>query len=124
MSNKSLKIQVNYSRSPLYLVLKLEKLASSAQRRLEILNWVSAILYGDHHSSAKEGLLEGTGEWLLQKEEFRNWKASQQSTILWLHGIRESASLLVVPCLDSDNVLIAGAGKTKLVYASTEEAVH
>lgn len=59
-------------------------------------------------------MLEGTGQWLLRKAEFRKWRSSHFSSILWLHGIRK-------PTLDIKGDLIsnfhlAGAGKTKLTY--------
>jgi hypothetical protein len=36
-----------------------------------------------------EGILKGTGQWLIEKPEFEEWELSEDSGILWLHGIRE-----------------------------------
>lgn len=46
------------------------------------------IEYKKHHATAKETILDKTGQWLLNKNEFRNWRSSKASSILWLHGIR------------------------------------
>jgi hypothetical protein len=61
----------------------------SGQRRREILNWISTIAYEDNHETAALGLLEGTGAWLRNKGEFREWQASSASEILWLRGKRK-----------------------------------
>ncbi|KAI5839121.1 hypothetical protein DFP73DRAFT_599118 [Morchella snyderi] len=65
------------------------------QRKDEVLKWLSTIEFIKHHQTAREGLLENTGRWLLEREQFRQWRSSGTSGILWLHGI-------------------PGAGKTKL----------
>ncbi|KAI1207284.1 uncharacterized protein F4807DRAFT_183125 [Annulohypoxylon truncatum] len=41
--------------------------------------------YWDHYQ-AKEGKVDGSGEWLVESKEFRSWKANPNS-FLWLHGI-------------------------------------
>jgi Cdc6-like AAA superfamily ATPase len=64
-------------------------------KRNTILQWLSSAPYPQHHENVQEGILENTGQWLLQHETFRRWQTSSASTILWLHGI-------------------PGAGKTKL----------
>ncbi|KAH8807657.1 ankyrin repeat-containing domain protein [Xylogone sp. PMI_703] len=43
------------------------------EERGEILRWTSNIPYEDHHLTAREGRTDGTGEWLLQRNEFRTW---------------------------------------------------
>jgi hypothetical protein len=56
--------------------------------RLEILTWISDIPYESNHYTAREERTDGTGEWLLRHERYREWRESSASTILWLHGIR------------------------------------
>jgi hypothetical protein len=58
--------------------------------RTKILQWISQITYIDNHESASEGRTEGTAEWIFDRPEYREWEASPQSQILWLHGIRKS----------------------------------
>ena len=60
---------------------------SLVKRRGEILRWLSQIEYEKHHKQAKSGLLDNTGEWLLEAEEFRHWRSSSSSGILWLRGL-------------------------------------
>jgi adenylylsulfate kinase-like enzyme len=52
--------------------------------------------YIQHHEQNKQGVLSGTGQWLLADSEFVKWKKESASSILWLHGI-------------------LGSGKSKLV---------
>jgi len=61
----------------------------SEQRRREILDWISTIAYEDNHKTTSDGLLEGTGSWLRNKEEFQEWQASDASGIFWLRGKRK-----------------------------------
>lgn len=58
--------------------------------RVTILHWYSITPYKGHHDLAREGRVAGTGQWLFQRNEFRYWLHSENSEILWLHGIRKS----------------------------------
>jgi len=62
---------------------------SNDDEQVKILSWASDIPFLDHHIWAREGRTEGTGEWLLQNNQYRQWRLSNQSMILWLHGIRK-----------------------------------
>ncbi|KAJ9359811.1 hypothetical protein DTO280E4_4489 [Paecilomyces variotii] len=75
------------------------------EKRHEMLLWISVIPFEDHHRMAKEGRTEDTGTWLLRHDQYVEWQSSQQSTILWLHGI-------------------PGAGKTKLVSQVIDNLQH
>ncbi|KAF2733239.1 hypothetical protein EJ04DRAFT_565274 [Polyplosphaeria fusca] len=68
----------------------------SKERQGKILSWVSPLPHRDHHAVAAAGRTEGTGDWLLNRDEYLKWETSDDSMILWLHGI-------------------PGSGKTKLV---------
>jgi len=67
-----------------------------AAKRVEILRWLSPEPYIQHHKQTKQGILTGTGQWLLSDPIFKKWKDDSASSILWLHGI-------------------PGSGKSKLV---------
>jgi len=58
--------------------------------RSDILIWTSEIPYKDHHTTASEGRTKDTGEWLFEHEQYKAWQSSDESMILWLHGIRRS----------------------------------
>ncbi|KAJ9292711.1 hypothetical protein DTO271G3_8525 [Paecilomyces variotii] len=75
------------------------------EKRHKMLLWISEIPFEDHHRIAKEGRTENTGAWLLRHDQYVEWQSSQQSTILWLHGI-------------------PGAGKTKLVSQVIDSLQH
>ena len=65
-------------------------------KRNEILRWMSAEPYIEHHEQTKRDILAGTGQWLLLDPVFIKWKKESASSILWIHGI-------------------PGSGKSKLV---------
>ena len=54
---------------------------------------------------------DGTGEWILDSDEFKEWSESLHGGVLWCPGIRESYSSNPSALTD---VLIAGVGKTVL----------
>ncbi|KAK2811930.1 hypothetical protein FQN50_001637 [Emmonsiellopsis sp. PD_5] len=70
--------------------------------RGKILNWVSGTPYLDHHRVARTGRTKDTGEWLFKHGNYHHWETSDESMILWLHGI-------------------PGAGKTKLISRAIDE---
>jgi len=57
--------------------------------RSEILGWTSRIPYTSHHKHISTERLDGTGEWLLKKNEYRKWRDSSASKLLLLRGIRK-----------------------------------
>jgi NACHT domain len=68
---------------------------SQSSKAQIIASWFSDIKYWLHHKDMTSDLLENSGNWLLGKSEFREWRSSPRSSVLWLHGI-------------------PGSGKTKL----------
>ena len=54
--------------------------------RIEMLEFISPIPFGKHHDNIKEERVDGTGEWLIQNTEFRNWEENKSSGLFWLHG--------------------------------------
>ncbi|KAF2204425.1 hypothetical protein GQ43DRAFT_493965, partial [Delitschia confertaspora ATCC 74209] len=75
-----------------------------ASKRAKILRWLSPEPYLQHHNQVKQGILSGTGQWLLSDPIFKKWKKESASSILWLHGI-------------------PGSGKSKLVSIVIEDAI-
>jgi len=57
--------------------------------RTGILGWISTVPYTNHHKRISDDRLEGTGEWILGKEKYRTWRASTDSMLLLLRGIRK-----------------------------------
>jgi len=58
--------------------------------RTEILEWISSIPYMSHHQRISDGRLENTARWILQRDEYHDWRASSKSMLLLLRGIRMS----------------------------------
>ncbi|KAF1966557.1 ankyrin [Bimuria novae-zelandiae CBS 107.79] len=75
-----------------------------ASKRIKIIQWLSSEPYIQHHRQTMQGVLTGTGQWLLSDPVFRKWKDDSASSILWLHGI-------------------PGSGKSKLVSVVIEDAL-
>ena len=65
--------------------------------RTAVLRWLSTIPYQDHQTGARKEVQEGTGGWFLQDDVYSAWKASDETSLLWLHGP-------------------PGCGKSKLMY--------
>lgn len=65
---------------------QLQEIYSSLQhdKLSEVLRWVSPILHEDHRSSVKP--MDGTGQWLLEHEKFKDWKVAKKSGLFWLRG--------------------------------------
>lgn len=53
---------------------------------LEILDWMSDVLYGKTHDTVREQRTKDTCEWLLKRDAYLEWQGTSSSTILWLHG--------------------------------------
>ena len=68
-----------------------------ASKRSEILEWISTFPYRSHHRRISENCLEGTGQWVLEKEEYRNWRSPSVSMLLLL---RVSVRYCMPPSLD------------------------
>ncbi|KAI3600420.1 hypothetical protein WG66_001747 [Moniliophthora roreri] len=68
----------------------------------KILDWISSLPYQEYHNHHKRDVLQGTGSWLLEDQVYMDWKNSNNSSLLWLHGI-------------------PGAGKSKLVSIVVED---
>ena len=72
-------------------------------KRFEILRWVSAQPYLEHHEQISKKALAGTGKWLLEDPLYAKWHKGSTSSLLWLHGK-------------------VGAGKSTLVSIVIEDA--
>lgn len=54
---------------------------------VKISDWLSTIQHENYHSAIQNGRLKSSGKWLLTNPIFRRWKSSNESTLLWIHGI-------------------------------------
>lgn len=61
--------------------------------RRNLLKWLSTIQHVNHHKTMGKDILSGSGNWLLLKKEFVEWRKESSSSILWLHGIRKHITI-------------------------------
>lgn len=80
--------------------------------RREIFQWLSTIPCEAHHQEAYKKFLKGTGIWLLERREFKDWQkqTSNDFAIFWLHGIPGSGkskltSLIIQTLLDQNGAV-------------------
>jgi NAD-specific glutamate dehydrogenase len=65
------------------IVNRLERMQIS-----DLLGWISNMPYTQHHETVRSGRLENSGLWLFDQSEYIDWRKSQSSSLLWLHGMR------------------------------------
>ena len=66
--------------------------------KAKIMSWISRMNFKERHESLAQEHHQGTGEWLLAREDFQdwrnnvthNWEGNEVPPILWCHGIRTS----------------------------------
>ena len=57
--------------------------------RRDVFKWLSRTQHANHHKAMGKDFLPDSGNWLLQRKEFVEWRTESSSSILWLHGIRQ-----------------------------------
>ncbi|KAJ4304648.1 hypothetical protein N0V90_000174 [Kalmusia sp. IMI 367209] len=75
-----------------------------SNERKDIGQWLSSSNHREHHNRAYRDVLSGTGQWIFQRDEYKEWQDSSSSSILWIHGI-------------------PGCGKTKLLANVVQETL-
>lgn len=53
------------------------------QERIAMLEWISPIQFGMQHDNFRENRTPGTGEWLVEHEDFDRWKDKPSSVLFW-----------------------------------------
>ena len=82
-------------------------LTNDIEKRLEILEWISAADFRSRHEAVSKERVEMSGLWFLQSDSYQNWLNGASSNLLCYQGIGK-------PILISVNDFVAGAGKTYL----------
>ena len=63
-----------------------------AQRREKILDWISTSENESKHKAIRMPRVPGTGEWLLETEEFMTWRMGEEPpSVLWCMCPRSSS---------------------------------
>ncbi|KAF5506478.1 Ankyrin-1 [Colletotrichum siamense] len=66
--------------------IEMEVNLRNEERRRRFLNWLPSLNFGEIQENNFERRVPGSGTWLLDHPEFRAWKKSSQSALLWVHG--------------------------------------
>ena len=56
------------------------------KEHLEVLDWLSKILYRKNHVTVRDQRTKDTCEWLLRRKSYLEWQDTSSSLILWLYG--------------------------------------
>lgn len=59
------------------------------RERLQILDWISKVLYGSNHRTVTDKRTMNTCEWLLKHQRYKEWQDASASIIFWLCGNRK-----------------------------------
>ena len=87
--------------------------------RRQLLAKLSSVEYDYKHRNLIRMRHPGTGAWLADKRDFKNWKEEQRSSCLCCYGIRRLPNALLLTSLLRTNwswIAPAGSGKTILAY--------
>jgi Cdc6-like AAA superfamily ATPase len=97
----------------------LEKVGEKEQ--LEVLDWLSKVLYGKHHKTVKERRTANTCGWLLDHSRYQEWQQASGSIVLWLCGTGEIKFANSAWILTYHSFGLAGTGKTFLTSSVIDE---
>ena len=81
-------------------------------RRTEILSWISAHPYMEHHEQIKNHILPGSGAWLLEDIVYTRWHKESACSLLWLHGKVGSGKSNLAAIVVEDAIKRAEAGQS------------
>ncbi|KAF9776186.1 hypothetical protein IL306_005660 [Fusarium sp. DS 682] len=87
-NEKSLRLLERLNKPLRYIDEKVAKMLTNLEDNelSKILNFICEIHVGNQHRSMTINKTRGTGEWLSQLKEFREWEDSSSSNIFWLTG--------------------------------------
>ena len=59
-------------------------------QHLQLLQWLSPVPFSSHHKRHFESRIPGSGQWLLNHDQYLHWRNTSSSSIFLLHGIMGS----------------------------------
>ena len=80
-------------------------------KHLELLSWLSPVVFSSHHKRHSESRLPGSGKWLLNHPRYFAWRNSSSSSLLLLHGILGSGKTFLTSAV-VDSFLQENSGQT------------
>ena len=87
---------------------------SQSRKRDDVLNWLSPLNHEQKHDHISKPHIDGTGEWLLQMNEFKSWRDEPQviSNVLCCYGIQGAGKSVLAYSLRSPKVLFPRTNNT------------
>ena len=64
-------------------------ITENLEKRLKILQWISAADFSSRHKAVSMERVENSGTWFLQSDPFKNWLNGTGSNLLCYEGIRK-----------------------------------
>lgn len=59
------------------------------EKRSKVLRWLSVVDFEEVHQKYFLKHFQGTGQWFLEDENFREWNSAPGAGLLWCHGTRK-----------------------------------
>jgi hypothetical protein len=91
------------------------------KRKVALLDWLSPSSFCGPYDQHCEAHLEGSGEWLLSSEKYRNWKSSNESDLLWVRG-KPGSGKSVLAAVTVTDLKLEVDPETALGYAFCQRA--
>ncbi|TIA09752.1 hypothetical protein D6C80_08436, partial [Aureobasidium pullulans] len=85
--------------------------------REEVLRWLSPHNFEHKQNETFKAKHQGTGDWLLQTEEFSNWEKATTSQLLWCHGKPGAGKSVLAPHVINHLQKNQTANQTGLCFA-------
>jgi len=94
----------------------------SEQQRQEVATWLTRLTFDEKQIQTFETRSAGTGKWLLQSDEFRNWLTGDEPA-LWLSGARKLLSAIRIPTSDRYSFILSWRWQDRS-HVSTGDSVN
>lgn len=75
-------------------------LPQSPDTLVKVRNWLRPTAYCSEESEFKKHLashLDGTGQWLLDSQTYKDWHDSKENGLLWIRGVQYLSSTCATP---------------------------
>lgn len=77
----------------------------------KVFSWVCPVTHLQTQDTLQDLLSRrhtGTGTWLVESKEFRNWVNDQSEELLWITGLRKLSIILYLELFKGNNILTSG----------------
>ncbi|KAI9861085.1 MAG: hypothetical protein M1813_005514 [Trichoglossum hirsutum] len=92
------------------------------QKRELLLSQLSSLRYVDKHLKERKRRYPGTGSWLTETAQFKEWRIEGRSTCLWCYGIPGSGKTVLASSL-IDTLSMDATGKDITIQSTTSQDI-